>query len=118
MSNVDNQAVLQRAIENWNAGDLEAYLELYAPNAIVHHVPAGYPPGIAGVRKFYQGIWVSFSKSHIVIHDLFGEGEKVACRYTVHATHQATSEDITMHSITTLHFSGGKCVERWDADEN
>jgi ketosteroid isomerase-like protein len=118
MSNVDNKAVLKRAIEKWNAGDLDAYLGLYSPNAIVHLVPPGFPSGIKGIRKFYEGIWADFSKCQIVIHDLFGEGEKVACRYTVHATLQDTDEDITAPGITMLRFSSGKCVERWDSDDN
>lgn len=118
MSGVDNKAVFQRAIENWNGGNPDAYLELYDPNVVLHHVPPDFSPGITGVKRFYEGIWAAFSKSQIVIHDLFAEGDKVACRYTYHATHQATGEDVTIHSITTLHFLDGKCVERWDADEN
>ena len=113
-----NKSILQKAITHWNNGNLDAYLELYAPNAMAHHVPAGFPSGVTGIRKFYEGIWTTFSKCEIVIQDLFEEDNKVACRYTVNATHRETGEEITMRSITTLHFSNGKCVERWDAEEN
>lgn len=116
MSNNDNRAILQRAIENWNAGNLDAYLELYAPNVVLHSVPPDFPAGIQGVKKMYQGMWSSLPGSTIKIDDLLAEGDKVACRYTFQAKHPGTGEAITYHGITILHFSGGKCFERWDID--
>ena len=118
LDGTDNKAVLRKAIENWNRGDLDAYIVLYAPDAIVHHVPPGFQPGLTGIRKFYDGIWEVFSEVTIIIEDLFGERDRVACRYTVDATRRDSGEAVMMHSISTLHFADGKCVERWDADEN
>lgn len=116
MSGIDNRDVLRRAIDNWNAGSLDAYLELYATNVVLHSVPPDFPPGIEGVKKMYNGMWSSFPGSTIEIDDLFGEGDRVACRYTAHATHQATREQVVFRGITILQFSNGKCVERWDID--
>jgi predicted ester cyclase len=116
MPGIDNRAVLRRAIENWNAGNLDAYLELYAPNVVLHSVPPGFPAGVEGVKRMYQGMWSSYPGSTIQIEDLFGEGQSVACRYTVRATHEATGEQVTFIGMTILHFSDGKCVERWDMD--
>lgn len=41
----DNRAVLERAIERWNEGDLAGYLELYDANAVPHGLP-GVEPGL------------------------------------------------------------------------
>lgn len=111
-----NRAVLERAIENWNGGHLNRYLELYHQDAVVHHVPDRFAPGITGIREFYEAIWETFS-SEIRIHDLFGGDDKLALRYTFHATKRESGEESTTRSMTTLHFRDGKCVERWDADE-
>jgi predicted ester cyclase len=116
MTVIDNAAALRRAIENWNAGDLGSYLGLYAPHIVLHSVPAGVPSGVEGVKKMYQGMWSSYPGSTIQIEDLFQEGERVACRYTVRATSGATGEQVTFIGITILHFSNGVCVERWDMD--
>lgn len=116
MPGTDNKAVLRRAIEEWNAGHLDSYLDLYASNVVLHSVPPGFPAGVEGVRKVYQGMWSAYPGSTIRIDDLFGDGAKVACRYTVQATHHATREDVTFEGITILHFSDGKCMERWDVD--
>ncbi|MFQ5961737.1 MAG: nuclear transport factor 2 family protein [Candidatus Methylomirabilales bacterium] len=110
------RAVLEHAIEKWNGGDLNGCLELYHENAVVHHVPDRFAPGITGIREFYQALWESFS-SEIRIHDLFSEEDKLAIRYTFHAKKRESGEESTTHCITTLHFRDGKCVERWDADE-
>ncbi len=116
MSATDNQDVLRRAIDYWNAGDLDGYLGLYASDVVLHSVPPGFPAGVEGVKKMYSGMWASYPGSTIEIEDLFGDGDKVACRYRVQATHQATREDVTFTGITILHFSGGRCAERWDFD--
>lgn len=33
------RAALLRAVENWNRGDLNAYMELYDENIVLHRVP-------------------------------------------------------------------------------
>lgn len=116
MPAIDNRAILRLAIDNWNAGNLDAYLNLYAPDVVLHSVPPGFPPGVEGVRRMYQGMWASYPGSTIQIEDLLAEGDSVACRYTVRATHQATGKPVTFIGITILHFAEGKCVERWDMD--
>lgn len=116
MPGLDHTAVLQRAIERWNHGDLDGYLGLYAPRILLHSVPPGFPSGVEGVKKMYQGMWSTFPGSTIEVEDVFGQGEKVACRYTVRASHHSSGEQVTFAGITILHFADGKCVERWDFD--
>lgn len=112
-----NKARIAQAIDQWNSGDLDAYLELYDPNAKVHHIPSDLPPGITGIRRFYQGLWVALSDIQIKIEDMFEEDDKVALRYTLTAVHNESGKQIVSPGITTLHFSNGRCVERWDAEE-
>lgn len=109
---------LQQAINHWNSGNLDAYLELYDPNAKVHHLPSDLPPGITGIREFYEGLWATFSDIKIKIDHILEEGDKVACRYILTAIHNESGEQIVSPGITTLHFSNGRCIERWDAEEN
>jgi ketosteroid isomerase-like protein len=112
-----NRSRIEQAIDQWNNGDLDAYLELYDQNAKVHHIPSDLPPGITGIRIFYQGLWTALSDIKIKIDDLFEEGDKVALRYTLTAIHNESGNQIVSPGITTLHFSNGRCVERWDAEE-
>jgi len=80
MSVDENLQLLQRAIDNWNRGDLDGYLDLYALNVRLNSVPNSFPAGVEGVRKMYQRMWSAYPGSTITVEDLFGEGDKIACR--------------------------------------
>ena len=120
MSN-DNEAVLRRAIEKWNQGDLSGYLENYDSNVVLHGFPPGLPEGVAGAKAFYDQLWAAFPSPQLTLDDVMSEGDKVACRFSMRATHSgdfmgipSTGNAITVTGITILRYSGGKCVERWN----
>jgi predicted ester cyclase len=115
----ENVEALERARLRWNAGDLYGYLELYDENAVFHGI-AGREPGLAGIRAFYEGFWSAFPGSQLVFEDVFSLGEKVACRFVLHARHadtflgiDATGQRVTIPGISILRFRDGRCVERW-----
>lgn len=108
------RAALLRAVENWNRGDLNAYMELYDENIVLHRVPHDLT-GKGAVQTSYEGMWRMFPGSRITLEDAITEGDKVACRYTVDAT-RADGRGISMFGVTILHFSKEKCVERWDLE--
>jgi steroid delta-isomerase-like uncharacterized protein len=119
MSVQQNEAALAAAREDWNAGDLDGYLRLYAPEAVVHGY-AGVESGIAGIRQFYEAFWAGFPGSQLVFEDVFSVEDRVACRFVVRATHAgtfqgipATGTRVEVPGITILRFAGGRCVERW-----
>ncbi|MGH2819087.1 MAG: nuclear transport factor 2 family protein [Actinomycetota bacterium] len=106
----DNAAVLRQAIDDWNAGDLVGYMELYDPSVTLH----GVPPGIDAVRSMYAGMWRAFPGSHLSLDDVITEGEKLACRYTWQGSNAKGGETVVMPGVTIMHFRNGKRVERWD----
>jgi steroid delta-isomerase-like uncharacterized protein len=121
MSTEENKAALQRAIDHWNSGNLAAYLELYDDNITLHGFPPGLPPGRQGAKLFYDGLWAAFPNPRLSLDDVITEGDKVACRFTMQATHKGefmgippTGKEVKVPGITILRFSGGKCVERWN----
>jgi steroid delta-isomerase-like uncharacterized protein len=120
MTMIDNKATLRRAAERWNAGDLDGYLQLYDPNALVHGIPVDQP-GLAGIRGFYEGFWAAFPGSQLSFEDVVVEGDRVAVRFVVRGTHRGafmgvppTGKEVAVPGITILRFAGGKCVERWN----
>ena len=119
MSPEENKAILQRAADHWNKGDLSGYLELYDPNAVVYGYQ-GVEPGVESIKQFYSAFWVAFPGCQLTFEDLIAEGNRVAVRFVVHGIHQgdfqgipATGKQVTVPGITILRFVGGKCVERW-----
>jgi predicted ester cyclase len=115
----EHTAALERALARWNAGDLEGYLELYDPAAVLHGYP-GVEPGLASIRAFYQGFWAAFPGSQLRLEDTVAAAAAVAARATLAAVHggpflglPATGRPVTLPTLTILRFGGGRCVERW-----
>jgi steroid delta-isomerase-like uncharacterized protein len=118
-----NEAALATAVERWNAGDLDGYLRVYADDVRLH----GYTPeplDKAGVRAFYEGVFAAFPRNHLEIHETFGAGDRLTCRYTLTGQHDGdfmgippTSTSITLPGITILHFRDGAITERWSCSD-
>jgi predicted ester cyclase len=118
-----NMTVEQRirtALDYFNQGDLEGYLEtLYAPDAILHYLPPGLE-SIAGTRLFYSMIMAAFPGVQIIVRDFVQEGDKAAVRFEMSGVQKgefmgipASGFSFSIQGITTLRFENGKCVERW-----
>jgi predicted ester cyclase len=113
------RTAFDRAIANWNAGDLDGYLELYDDGIRLH----GYseaPMDKASVAAFYRGIHDAVHASRIEIHDVMEDGDKLCARFTMSGVHggelagvAATGKPISQDGMTILRFDGDKCVERW-----
>jgi len=114
-----NVAALHAAVTQWNAGNLDGYLALYDPEAVLHGY-AGVDPGLSSIRHFYQAFWAAFPGSRLVFEDVFASGEKVACRFLLQGNHRGTFQGIAptgvrinMPGITILEFHDGRCTRRW-----
>lgn len=119
MSVEENKAALRRARDRWNARDPDGYLELYAPDAVIHGYP-GIDPGLASIRAFYERFWSAFPHPHLAFEGMLGEGNEVAVRAIVSGVHRGdfpgippTGRSVRVPTITVLRFADGRCVERW-----
>lgn len=96
----------------------ERYFELYSDDVVLHgHSLA---PGLESVRNYYRALWAAFPDARVEAEDIFESVDKTVVRFVMRGTHsgpflgmEATGRSITLHGITILRFSQGKCVERW-----
>jgi predicted ester cyclase len=120
------KARLAGAVERWNAGDLDGYLEIYDEDVRLH----GYSPepmGKDAVRAFYAMIYATFPAAgrpnpELRIDETIVEGPTLACRFVMSGVHRvafmgvpATGRAIVLPGITMLRFRGDRVVERWSS---
>ena len=121
MSAAVNEANLQRALDAWNARDLDGYLSLYDESIRLH----GYSPepmDKVSVRAFYDMILHAFDGPKLAFHDVFSNGDRLVVRFTMTGTHRdqfvgiaPTGRSVSVDGITILRFRDGRCVERWSS---
>lgn len=114
-----NRDAFDRAIANWNAGDLDAYLELY-DESIQLHGYSDQPMSKPEVAGMYRGLHDAIEGIHIEVHDVIEEGDRLSARATMSGIHRGelfgvpgTGVSIVQPVITHLRFVDGRCVERW-----
>jgi predicted ester cyclase len=117
----ENKAAVLRALERLSDGDVDGYLELYDPDAVLHGL-GPEPLDVAGARAFYSMLVTAFRGSRVTADDFVGEGDKLTVKYSFRGRHQgefmgvpATGNDVTIGGITILRFEGGRVAERWNS---
>lgn len=119
-----NEVALKRAVDAWNSGDVDSYMELYAENIKLHAGTYDFPHQKA-VEGMYKSMHAATSDLRLHIHETFGDGERLAVRYTVTGTHTGelmgippTGREFSITGITIMHFEDGRVIERWDTDDS
>ena len=117
----DNVAVLEGAVEQMNAGNLDGYMDLYADDLTLH----GYPPGVEGKEGAYA-FYAQFRKAigdfELTADETISEGDTVAVRYTIRGTHAdefmgapASGNRLELSGQSFFRFENGRVVERWQS---
>ena len=115
-----NASILELAANHFSDPTTRArYFDLYDTRAVLHGYP-GVEPGMESIQQFYASFWAAFPDAQLRIEDTVEQGEKLAARFAVTATHRGvfmgvppTGRRVVLTGITLLLFRQGKCVERW-----
>jgi predicted ester cyclase len=115
------QEALAAALEKWNAGDLDGYLELYDERLQLYGL-APQPLGLAEVRGFYEGLIAAFGTAPLTLDATIWADSAVTALFHMDGTHigefmgvPATGRDVVLQGMTMLRFEGDKVIERWSA---
>jgi steroid delta-isomerase-like uncharacterized protein len=117
-------ALVERARQRWNAGDLPGYLELYAEDLRFHGLEP-HPMGKAAVAAFYEQFWSALGtpgrpSPHLEFSQQLTDGDMFACRFVATGEHRgdfrgipATGRPYEFGGVTIMRFRDGQVVERW-----
>lgn len=114
------QSLVEQALAHLaNPATRDRYFDLYAESVVLHGYE-GVPPGLDGVKAFYQTIFTAFPDLTVHAHDFVEQPNKLAVRFVLTGTHHGpfqgippTGRPIQVPGITILRFENAQCVERW-----
>lgn len=118
MSTDENKAVARGYFEGSKQTVFEEFL---APNYVLH-LPGTPEPiyGVQGTKQLHVPFFAALPDFQTPVEDVIAEGDKVAVRYTAHATHQGeymgiapTGKPVTMRGMSILRIVDSKIVEEW-----
>ena len=116
MSIEENKAIVRRAFEFFDWGELEAYFEFLAPEYVDHATTRVL--SLEQDKQFYTMFFSAFPDCSVTIEDMVAEGDKVAYRITVRGTHKGefmgiapTGNKIEMINTAIVKIVDGKFVE-------
>ena len=114
-----NADLYRAALDRFNAGDLDGYLDLYSDDVLFGGV-SQEPMGKDGVRAFHEQFVAAFPGAQARFTELIESGDKLAARIEFQLNHQGefmgvppTGNDAYFVITTILTIRDGKCVERW-----
>jgi C-1 hydroxylase len=118
MSAAENKKIVLRLIDAWNAGDITAMTQLWSP-MMVHHGRSGQlsvEDTATEMRRFLD----AFPDLRMEVHSIIAEGDLVATRLTVHATHKGeymgippTERAVSCALMGQLRIVDGTVVDHW-----
>lgn len=120
MSVENNKAAVRRFFKAFDAGDLDAAEQVFAPNAVVHNSGAPDPLDLEGFKQLGSVFLAAFPGGTHTIEEMVCEGDKVVTRAIYRGVHTGdlmgmppTGKQITVSAMIIDHLANGKIVETW-----
>lgn len=114
------KAAATRLPEAINRGDLSAFDQVIAADAVDHGLPPGVPPTVQGTKMFLMTFRAAFPDLHYTVDDTIAEGDRVVQRITGTGTMKgdfqgmaASNKSATWSEIHIVRFTNGKVSEHW-----
>ncbi len=118
----DNKAIIQSFIDKINARDFDGAAGLMTANTVSHSMGLGGGDrlGADDWREMAKSLAVSFPDRVITVHQIIGEGDRVAARLTwtgtqtgEFATIAPTGRPVEVNGISIFAMRDGKITEQW-----
>jgi steroid delta-isomerase-like uncharacterized protein len=120
MSTEEQKTAIRRWIEAWNTKDMDAAVELLAPDYVRHDANLPEVVGPQAQREFLAGVFGAFPDLDLKPDQLIAEDNLVTVRHVVRGTHRgeflgvpATGRAVTFQAVDIFRLTGNKIVEQW-----
>lgn len=118
---MDAEAIMRRAYDLINAGDLDGFADLIADDMVEHEQTPGLEPTKEGVVQFFKAYKAAFPDLRMEGEQYFVNGDTAAVYYKASGTHSgefmgipATNKRFEVHGVDIVRFDGdGRASEHW-----
>ncbi len=124
MSTEESKALVNRYVEAFNTANFTLFEAVFDYDVVDHNPPPKQGPGLSGIKQTFQMMDAAFPNSHLTVEDVIADGDRVAVRMTIRATHQGefrgvapTGKPIAMTRISIFRVANGKIVEWWHNED-
>ena len=117
----ENKQIIRRVVEEcWNPGNADLADELYSSSFVFHTEGDAEMRGPESIKQWLSVLHGAMPDLHYQIDALYGDGDRVAIRYTVHGTHEgdfqgipATGAKLELTGHMILRVTDGQVSEGW-----
>ena len=124
MSLTEPKTVVRQFFNAANANDLDHMLDLVTDDVAIHTPIPGIAPGREGFRAFMTVYFSAFPEQRVEVHELVGEGDRVAARHTHHVTHGGefaglppSGKRAAVDGLELFRIEDGRIAEMWHHDD-
>lgn len=131
MSLEENKAVVRRAYEGFNDGNIDILDEVFAPDYVAHFPGTEPVEGRDAAKQLVGAFMAAFPDLVFTIEDQIAEGDRVATRWSARGTHkgefkgfppkthgiQATGNHVHFSATDIYRIVDGQVAEEWNTLE-
>jgi steroid delta-isomerase-like uncharacterized protein len=118
---LDHEASMRRLYDLVNAGDIDGFDQVMAPDFVEHEAAPGLAPTREGVIEFFKMYLAAFPDLRFEVQDMLGSGDKVVARVRATGTNEgeymgmpATGKRVDVQLIDIVRFGeDGLAREHW-----
>ena len=112
MTRKDLELFTRRWADAVASGRDDAFDELLTAG-VVDHSGASPVVGRGGFRARTAAVHAAFTDVEVAVDGLLVDGDQLACRWTMRATHRKSGRRVQMAGINVQRIEGGRVAEHW-----
>ena len=103
--------ILERQTAAWNAGDVEAILQDFAPDALLRSASGQTLSGIPAIRQSLTAFFSAFDQIRLTLRAVVAQSESAACEWDFSCRHRATGNPARLPASVFITCRTGKITE-------
>lgn len=103
--------ILQHQTAAWNAADVDAILQDFAPDAVLTSASGQTLSGIPAIRQSLTAFFEAFAQIRLTVRALVAQGDTAACEWEFSCRHRLTGNAARLPASVFIACRNGKITE-------